>query len=164
MKLTKLRLSNFQCFGPDVTEFHLDPLTFLIGANGTGKTAVLIALVRLFGFERALRSIRRSDFHAAVGAAVDTPTKQTLWIQAHFDFPELKDANGKYATVPSHFAHMQLLTSDGIPCVRVRLTAELDLDGEVTEEIVWVLETDAAGEPTKTTTVSKADRNRLQVH
>ena len=34
MKLIKLRLSNFQCFGPAPTEIHLDPLTFLIGANG----------------------------------------------------------------------------------------------------------------------------------
>jgi putative ATP-dependent endonuclease of the OLD family len=163
MKLTKLRLSNFQCFGPDVTNIDLDPLTFLIGANGTGKTAVLIALVRLFGFERSLRPIRRSDFHAPVGS-VDVPTKQKLWIEAHFDFPELKKVGGKFATIPGHFAHMQLLTSDGIPCVRVRLTAELDVDGEVNEEIVWVLETDASGEPTKTTTVSKADRNSLQVH
>lgn len=120
--------------------------------------------MRLFGFERSLRSIRRSDFHADVDAAVDTPTKQTLWIEAHFDFPELKDASGKYATVPGHFAHMQLLTGDGIPCVRVRLTAEFDVDGEVNDEIVWVLETDAAGAPTKTTTVSNADRNSLQVH
>lgn len=164
MKLTKLRLSNFQCFGPDVTNVDLDPLTFLIGANGTGKTAILIALVRLFGFERSLRTIRRSDFHAPVGPALDVPTKQKLWIEAQFDFPELKKAHGKFATIPGHFAHMQLLSGDGIPCVRVRLTAELDVDGEVNEEIVWVLETNASGEPCKTTTVSKADRNSLQVH
>jgi putative ATP-dependent endonuclease of the OLD family len=164
MKLIKLRLSNFQCFGPAPTEILLDPLTFLIGANGTGKTAVLMALVRLFGFERSLRAIRRSDFHVRTGAPANPPAKQTLWIEAHFEFPELKDASGNYATVPGHFAHMQLLTADGIPCVRVRLTADLDLDGEINDEIVWVLETDAAGEPTKTTSVSKADRNSLQVH
>ena len=164
MKLIKLRLSNFQCFGPTPTEILLDPLTFLIGANGTGKTAVLIALVRLFGFERSLRAIRRSDFHVGTVAPGSPPAKQTLWIEAHFEFPELKDANGKYATVPSHFAHMQLLTADGIPCVRVRLTADLDVDGEINDEIVWVLETDAVGETTKSTSVSKADRNSLQVH
>lgn len=164
MKLTTLRLSNFQCFGPDVTNIDLDPLTFLIGANGTGKTAILIALVRLFGFDRSLRTIRRSDFHAPVGPAVDVPTSHKLWIEAHFDFPELKKAHGKFATIPGHFAHMRLLTGDGIPCVRVRLTAELDVDGEVNEEIVWVLETDASGKPSKTMTVSKADRNSLQVH
>jgi putative ATP-dependent endonuclease of OLD family len=59
---------------------------------------------------------------------------------------------------------MRLLTSDDIPCVRVRLTAELDIDGEINEEMLWVLEADASGEPTKTTVVSKADRNSLQVH
>lgn len=70
---------------------------------------------------------------------MNVPTNQKLWIEAHFDFPELKKAHGKFATIPGHFAHMQLLTGDGIPCVRVRLTAELDVDGEVNEEIVWVL-------------------------
>ncbi len=142
MKLIKLRLSNFQCFGPGPTEILLDPLTFLIGANGTGKTAVLIALVRLFGFERSLRAIRRSDIHVGTGAPGNPPAKPTLWIEAHFEFPELKNASSKYATVPGHFAHMQLLTADGIPCLRVRLTADLDMDGEINEAEFFAIMTD----------------------
>src|ERR1700689_1387721 len=121
MKLTKLRLSNFQSFSPGPTEIDLASVTYLLGPNGSGKTAVLQALSRLFGFERSMRTIRRTDFHVLNQSA----TEQTLrlWIEAHFEFPELRDASGQYATIPSNFTHMKLLTADGIPCVRIRLTA-----------------------------------------
>ncbi len=63
MKLMKLRLSNFQSFSPGPTEIDLASVTYLLGPNGSGKTAVLQALSRLFGFERSMRTIRRTDFH-----------------------------------------------------------------------------------------------------
>jgi putative ATP-dependent endonuclease of the OLD family len=165
MKLVKLRLCNFQSFSSKPVAIDLTELAFLLGSNGSGKTAILLALVRLFGFERSMRPIRRTDFHSMDGT-VGTPTaeKQRLWIEAHFDFPELKDASGNYATVPANFAHMQLLTAGGVPCVRVRLTAEMDADGEIDEQCLWVLETDEAGEPTKTSLVSRNDRNNFHVH
>jgi hypothetical protein len=53
MKLTQLRISNFQCFGEEPTVISLEPMTFLLGPNGAGKTSVLQALTRLFGFERS---------------------------------------------------------------------------------------------------------------
>jgi predicted ATP-binding protein involved in virulence len=50
MKLTQLRISNFQCFGDEPTVISFEPMTFLLGPNGAGKTAVLQALSRLFVF------------------------------------------------------------------------------------------------------------------
>ena len=50
MKLQYLRISNFQSFGPEVTEIEFNDLTFLIGPNGSGKTALLQALSRLFDY------------------------------------------------------------------------------------------------------------------
>jgi len=43
MKLSKLVLSNFQCFSeqPEIIELEND-ISVLIGLNGTGKTATLI--------------------------------------------------------------------------------------------------------------------------
>ena len=41
MKLARLRLSNFQSFGPGPTVLALEAMIFLLGPNGTGKTAVL---------------------------------------------------------------------------------------------------------------------------
>ncbi|WP_080262275.1 AAA family ATPase [Vibrio parahaemolyticus] len=63
MKLDKLRLSCFQSYGSTSTEISLDDLTFLIGPNGSGKTAALQALCRMFAFDPSLRRIRKSDFH-----------------------------------------------------------------------------------------------------
>ncbi len=59
---------------------------------------------------------------------------------------------------------MKLLTADGIPCIRIRLTAEMDADGEIEEQCLWVLETNASGEPTRTSIVSRSQRNSFHVH
>ena len=62
MKLHTIRLSGFQSFGPDLTELTLENITYLIGPNGSGKTAALQALCRLL-LDPSLRRIQRSDFH-----------------------------------------------------------------------------------------------------
>ena len=62
MKLATLRLSNFQSFGEQTTELGLEEITYLIGPNGSGKTAALQALCRLFAFDPSLRRILRSAF------------------------------------------------------------------------------------------------------
>ena len=49
MRIASVTISNFRCFGPEPSTVYLDRLTCLIGANGAGKSAVLQALVKLFG-------------------------------------------------------------------------------------------------------------------
>jgi putative ATP-dependent endonuclease of the OLD family len=165
MKLTRLRISNFQCFGDEPTVISFEPMTFLLGPNGAGKTAVLQAISRLFAFERSMRDVKRTDFHASSAAAhMADIDGQELWIEAQFEFPELKKANGKYATVPNYFAHMQLATADGVPRLRFRLQAEIDEDGEIEETLSYILEVDEEDEPTKTVPVSKHDRNTIHLH
>ncbi|EPN64069.1 SMC domain-containing protein [Pseudomonas syringae pv. actinidiae ICMP 18807] len=51
MKLQTLRLSSFQSYDPGPTDVGLEAITYLIGPNGSGKTAALQALCRLFAFE-----------------------------------------------------------------------------------------------------------------
>lgn len=46
MKLTKVRITNFQCI-QDSTEFDIGDVTCLVGKNEAGKTALLKALYRL---------------------------------------------------------------------------------------------------------------------
>lgn len=165
MKLTQLRISNFQCFGEEPTVISFEPMTFLLGPNGAGKTAVLQALSRLFAFERSMRDIRRTDFHtSSTASATSEVDANTLWIEAQFEFPELKKSNGKYATIPSYFGHMQLSTADGIPRIRFRLRAQIDEDGEIDEELSYVVEVDDEDEPKKVVSVSKHDRNAIHVH
>lgn len=165
MKLTQLRINNFQSFGPTSTIIDLSAMSFLLGPNGTGKTAVLQALSRLFGFDPALRRVRRSDFHVTpADLAKSDIGPLTLWIEAQFEFPELKKSKGKHATIPGHFAHMQLESVDGVPRVRFRLNAELDDDGDIEETLHYVIQVDTDGEPVKMVAVQKHDRNTIQVH
>lgn len=165
VKLTQLRICNFQSFGPTSTVIDLAAMSFLLGPNGSGKTAVLQALARLFGLDPALRRIRRSDFHVTSADLADGDLGLlTLWIEAQFEFPELIEPKGKHATIPAHFAHMQLESADGVPRIRFRLAAEMDEDGDIEETMHYVLQVDDDGVPTKTVAVQKHDRNAIQVH
>jgi putative ATP-dependent endonuclease of the OLD family len=89
VKLTQLRISNFQSFGQEPTVIGFEAMTFLLGPNGTGKTAVLQALARLFGFDPSLRRVRRTDFHITSKdfSKGDINTLE-LWVEAQFEFPE----------------------------------------------------------------------------
>jgi putative ATP-dependent endonuclease of OLD family len=70
MKLTTLRICNFQCFGPTATTIELDDVTYLLGPNGAGKTAALHALARLFAVDPSLRVVRLGDFHVQVSTGI----------------------------------------------------------------------------------------------
>ena len=125
---------------------------------------MLQALARLFGFDRSLRSIRRSDFHVSSIGEPDEIGPRKLWIEAQFEFSELKESKGKHATIPSFLAHMQLVSADSVPRIRFRLVAEMDEEGEIEETFSYIIETDKSGEPTKMAPVPKHDRNAIQVH
>jgi putative ATP-dependent endonuclease of the OLD family len=87
MRLTTLALCNFRCFGPTPVTIELDDLTVLIGTNGTGKTAVLLALTRLFGGRTAERTVEYSDFHIPPGTEESTLEELSLWVEATIAFP-----------------------------------------------------------------------------
>lgn len=165
MKLHQLRISNFQSFGPEVTEITLENLTFLIGTNGSGKTSVLQALCRMFAFDPSLRRILRSDFHVPLEETPETvPDERTFWLEVEFIFPELEDAEEEHTTIPPHFAHMRLDDADGVPRVRFRLDAKLDADGDIEEVLNYVLDVDADDQPLTMHSVPRPDRNNIQVH
>ncbi|WP_147694674.1 ATP-dependent nuclease [Vogesella mureinivorans] len=162
MKLQTLRLSNFQSFGAPPTELGMDEITYLIGPNGSGKTATLQALCRLFAFDPALRRVLRSDFHVPFNEETP-PAERQLWIEADFLFPELgvEDNN---STVAPHFGHMRLDEVTGLPRVRFRLTATMGLDGDIEESLVYVLEINPDGSPLESAQVPRSERNYIQVH
>lgn len=165
MKLHRLRVSNFQSFGPEATEVTLDNFTFLIGPNGSGKTAVLQALCRLFAFDPKLKRVQQSDFHVPLKEAPDTaPEERTFWIEAEFIFPELKEPEGEHTTIPPHFAHMRLDDAAGVPRIRFRLDAKIDADGDIDDILSYVLDEDDDGQPLNKRPVPRPDRNNIHVH
>lgn len=162
MKLQSIRLFSFQSFGPEPTELTLNDITYLIGPNGSGKTAALQALCRLFAFDPSLRRIRRADFHVPYDEE-EVPEERQLWIEADFIFPELED-DDDVATVAPHFGHMRLGSADDPPRVRYRLDATMGVNGDIEETLVHVLDLDVDGSPLTTAQVTRAERNHVQVH
>ena len=163
MKLKNIQLSNFQSFGPSSTVLNLEGITFLIGPNGSGKTAALQALCRLFSSDPALRRIKKTDFHIPHDEE-EIPDERELWVEADFLFPELLEEDGEHPTVPPHFAHMRLDEADGIPRVRFRLQASMGIDGDIEETLCYVLELNDDGSPLTTAPVPRIERNNIQVH
>jgi len=162
MKLQTLRISNFQSFGAEPTELTLEDITYLIGPNGSGKTAALQALCRLFAFDPSLRRVHKPDFHVPFNEA-DAPEERQLWIEADFSFPELAD-EADNSTVAPHFGHMRLDEPEGIPRVRYRLSATMGTDGDIDESLVYVLDLNPDGSPLSTAQVPRAERNHITVH
>lgn len=162
MQLQSLRLSNFQSFGENSTELSFEQITYLIGPNGSGKTALLQALCRLFAFDPSLRRIIRSDFHVPHDEET-APDERKLWIEANFTFPELENDIDNFTVAP-HFGHMRLDDQNGIPRIRFRLNATMGLDGDIEEDFVYVLDLNPDGTPLNTSTVPRAERNHIHVH
>lgn len=162
MKLCNLRISGFQSFGLDITEFSFEDVTYLLGPNGAGKTATLQALTRMFGFEPGLRRLRRSDFHVPLEEK-EAPPQRTLWLEADFTFDETLDDEDD-DTVPPFFAQMTLHSVDEVPRIRFRLEGVLHPDGEVEERFLYVTRMDENGQPSTVKPVAKRERDEIHVH
>lgn len=164
MKLDYLRLYNFQSFGPEVTKLSFEDTTYIIGPNGSGKTAVLQALCRMFGVNQVLRRVKSTDFYVGINETAQDKQRE-LWIEAIFSFPETR-SEADNSTVAPHFRHMRLKEVDGVPTVTYRLSATMDPDGDIEERFEYVLEVDSQNndEPLKTVKVPLAERKTIEVH
>lgn len=164
MRLTRMRLKNFQCFGAEPTVVDLQAMTYLLGSNGVGKTTVLIALCRMFSIDPQMRRVRRDDFHVPyVPESSKAQTSTILWIETDFEFPEL--ANGTSgAGVPSFFTDMRMDRPGEAPKLRVRLTARRDDAGDVVSDLDFVNETDENDEPLLKTKLDRYEQAKIQVH
>ena len=104
MKLSKLKLKNYRCFGSEEQVILIDQLTTFIGNNSTGKTAALSALNCMFSENSNDRILHRSDFHLPEDILPDEMEQQSLYIEAIFEFEELQSgSNGGEYTIPTFF-------------------------------------------------------------
>ena len=164
VRLTRMRLKNFQCFGPEPTVVDFEAMTYLLGPNGAGKTTVLTALGRMFAIDGQMRRVRRSDFHVPHAPRADAARESVLlWIEADFEFPELA-SGAPSASVPSFFPDMRMDRPGQAPRLRVRLTARQDDAGDIGTKLVFVNETDGDDEPFITTKLDRYEQAKIQVH
>ncbi|HHF3048155.1 TPA: ATP-dependent endonuclease [Vibrio alginolyticus] len=164
MLLKKLIVSGYKSIStshPQTIEF--DPeLTIFIGHNGTGKSAALEALNKLFSIDHSLRGILPSDFHLPDN--VDVATPRSLMIEAWFT---LTNAEGN-PSIPSLINGLTTSSSTGEIIFRVRLEASLNFDfnplGDVDENL-WVIDGDMdVPEEDNKHRLSATQRNAIQVN
>lgn len=145
MQLTKVILSNYRCFGKEPTIIKFDKLTGFIGHNSSGKTALLSALMKLFGEKSSVRIIERSDFHIPESKNPDSINNNELYIEAQFDFPEL-ESDDDNESVPLFFKHMVVSEPGGKPYLRIRLEASWERssnpEGSIDSSIYYITTSD----------------------
>lgn len=114
MKVVDLKMWRFRCFGSrdQAADEKPDPMpvivtfdhetTALIGRNGSGKSALLEALQRLFGETREERTVRPSDFFVPPGETLDSAPKRKMFVEVLLTFAELESGiTGTLAYFPA---------------------------------------------------------------
>lgn len=90
MKLKKIKLTNYRCFGSEAV-IEMDDINAFIGDNGTGKTAALSALNCIFAAKPSERMLSKSDFHVDSNEPKDSENDRQLSIEVVFELNELSD-------------------------------------------------------------------------
>ena len=171
MHIESIALTNFRCFGPATETVLLQSdLTTVVGPNGSGKTALLQALMRLFGVTRAQRTIATSDFHIPTDPRVDQNAikTRTLSLDVVIRLPELADGSATAATIAPVFRRIYIAAPGAIPACRLRLEARWDFDGtaegSISQQLFWVSTLDATVSDAQKNGVSAADRGLIQLY
>lgn len=167
MIIEKIRLQNFRCFGTKVVELNFqNALTVFVGGNGSGKTALLQAVSRLFGTSSSQRSILRRDFHIPLGQN-ELQSGATLFIEAVLAFPELdKQTVSSLDTIPEFFNQMAASGAGEPLKARIRLQATWTDDGTpegaIEEDIRWIRALDDTFEWETCSRVYPVQRSSIQ--
>jgi len=167
MHIESVTITGFRCFGTNpVTIPFSQGLTAIVGPNASGKTAVLQALMRLFGVTRVQRTIVPSDFHVPT-TEVERPKSRTLTIDVRLSLPELLDGSATAATVAPVFRHARIERPGSTPMCRLRLQARWDADGTaegaVSQDLNWINTTDEVVRADQASPVSPSDRGLIQL-
>ena len=172
MRIERVTLTSFRCFGPHPVSIRLSPdVTAFIGANGSGKTAVLQALSRLFGVTSDQRRVRRQDFHVPQDEDF-TPPERTFSVEVLLDFPELRGSNGTDgpdgdATAIPEFFHQMAVDEHGNLKCRLRFDAVCTDDGSIEGTIVSqfraIRTLEDKFDEQDCSNITPADRTRIQM-
>ena len=142
MRLLKLKLRNYRCFGNNEQIIPIDNITSFIGNNSSGKTAALLALNCLFSNNSSDRILKRSDFHLPKDTKPENLETQELYIETVFTFDELENGEDGTSSVPTFFKSLVVDSPDGTPYLRVRLEATWEkssnVEGAIESRIYYI--------------------------
>lgn len=160
MRLLKLKLRNYRCFGNNEQIIPIDNITSFIGNNSSGKTAALLALNCLFSNNSSDRILKRSDFHLPKDMKPEDLEAQELYIEAVFTFDELENGEDGISSVPTFFKSLVVDSPDGTPYLRVRLEATWEkssnVEGAIESRVYYI----TCPESEKITEEFKSSANR----
>lgn len=143
MKLAKIKLKNYRCFGNEEQTIMIDDITSFIGNNSSGKTTALMALNCLFSGNSSDHILKRTDFHIPGNIKPEDLESQGMYIEAVFIFDELEsEGEEKSVSVPHFFNSFVVDAPNGTPYLRVRLEAKWEksnnLEGAIESRIYYV--------------------------
>lgn len=166
MQLTKIILSNYRCFGEEPTTIEINNLTGFIGHNSSGKTALLSALMKLFGEKSSDRIIERSDFHIPESIDQDSVTKNELYIEAQFEFLEL-EGDKDSISIPVFFKNMVVSEVRGKPYLRIRLEANWEKssnpEGSIDSNVYYITSTTEEINPEDKRNIKRHDLDQIKM-
>ena len=142
MKLSKLKLHNYRCFGNGEQIVPIDDITAFIGNNSSGKTAALLALNCLFSDNSADHILKRSDFHLPKDTKPEDLESQELYIEAVFTFDELDNDQNGSPSIPTFFRSLVVEEPGGTPYMRIRLEATWEkssnIEGAIESKVYYI--------------------------
>ena len=145
MKLDKLKIYNYRCYSEEkIIDFN--ELTTFIGNNSSGKTSALTALQKLFDVTSVERSLSRADFHIEKGEIVEEIESKELYIEAVFNFPELRTGTNLNESIPIMFKQLTIDDEGEEPYLRIRLEAIWNrgstLEGTIDSRIYYITQSE----------------------
>jgi putative ATP-dependent endonuclease of the OLD family len=167
--IQSIKIAGFRSFGVEPCKIDLvNDLTAVVGPNASGKTALLHALCKVFGVNRAQRTVYRSDFYLPVGVPPDDRTTRNLSIEVIIAVPELAAGKATAKTVAPIFKHMQIAEPKATPVCRMRLEAQWTHDGtaegEVTQDLFWITTLEDKIPDEQKVKVTAVERGLVQVY
>jgi len=168
MHISAVTITGFRCFGLKPVTIRLDAMTAAVGGNGCGKSALLCALVRLFGPAAGDRTLMRSDFHLPKGVTPDSVKEAHLEIEARIDFPELAEGKKAGDGVALCFGHMAIRAKGEVPYCRIRLEGtwrrSSTTEGDIDQNLWWIVTPNKDATATDKQRVSSIDRAKIHAH
>lgn len=143
MQISELHISNFRSFGADTESIKIDNLTALIGSNSSGKTSLIMALLRLFGQRNIDKSLIKTDFHVSEDEDISNIEEMNLSIEAKIIFPELKSQSPEeIKTIPEFIKQLVVDEAGKEPYIRMRLVGKwvqgTTPEGDIEQELFYV--------------------------
>ncbi|HGV3645199.1 TPA: ATP-dependent endonuclease, partial [Escherichia coli] len=157
--ITQMEIKGFKSFDNVGQTININSFTSLIGGNGTGKTAVLLALTRMFGVKSSDRIVQVDDFYVPPGDEIDTQDERELSVRVKFEFADLQD--GEDDSVADFFKHLVSNEADQIPYCIAKLKAKWTktnlAEGDIDSDLVWEI-----GKYEKN--ITAYERSKIHVH